>query len=389
MISTLAVHGYRSLRDLVVPLAPVTVVTGENGAGKSSLYRALRLLSASAHDGLIAPLAHEGGLAGVLWAGPERISSAMARGEVPVEGTVRGGPISLMLGFADASFGYLIDVGLPSPSAETAFGRDPAIKREEIFAAPILRPAARLVRRKNDTVTLSGDAARRIPARLTPRQSLLAELADEEHHPEIAWARRTVRGWRFYDGFRTDADSPTRSGCIGTWTPVLAEDGHDLPAAVQTILESAWAQPFKETVDEAFPGSEVRVAAGSDGRFMLEMVQPGMLRPLGAAELSDGTLRLLCAITVLLSPHPPDLLVLNEPETSLHPHVLPILARLIHDVARRVQVVIVSHSTSLIEPLREAGGDDVGHRHLVKKLGETHVDGQGLLSRPQWEWGKR
>ena len=142
-------------------------------------------------------------------------------------------------------------------------------------------------------------------------------------------------------------------------------------------------------MEDAFPGSKVDVAVGSDGRFALQMTQPGMLRPLGAAELSDGTLRFLCGVAVLLSPHPPALLVLNEPETSLHPHVLPILARLIHDVARRVQVVIVSHSTSLIEPLREAGGDDVGHRHLVKKLGETHVDGQGLLSQPQWEWGKR
>ncbi|WP_425387819.1 AAA family ATPase [Edaphobacter aggregans] len=53
------------------------------------------------------------------------------------------------------------------------------------------------------------------------------------------------------------------------------------------------------------------------------------MRPLSAAELSDGTLRYLLWTAALLTPHPPALMVLNEPETSLHPDLLPALARLI------------------------------------------------------------
>lgn len=62
MILTIAISGYRSLRNLVLPLAKLTVVTGANGAGKSSFYRALRLLADVAQGRAIASLAAEGGL---------------------------------------------------------------------------------------------------------------------------------------------------------------------------------------------------------------------------------------------------------------------------------------------------------------------------------------
>ena len=81
-----------------------------------------------------------------------------------------------------------------------------------------------------------------------------------------------------------------------------------------------------------FPGAQV-VGARDDGRFAVEMHQHGLLRPLRPAELSDGTLRYLLWVAALLTPRPPELLVLNEPETSLHPDLLPALARLIAGAA--------------------------------------------------------
>src|SRR6516164_8093238 len=72
----------------------------------------------------------------------------------------------------------------------------------------------------------------------------------------------------------------------------------------------------------AFPGSRIEIT-GSDGYFQLEMLQHGLLRPLKAAKLSDGTLRYLLLIAALLSPRPPDLTILNEPEAGLHPDLLP------------------------------------------------------------------
>src|ERR1044072_8293552 len=105
MLTTLAVESYRSLRRGVVPLGRVTVVTGANGSGKSSLYRALRLLADASRNGAVAALAREGGLQSTLWAGPEQLGKAVRRGEYPVQGTVRSGPVSLRMGFASEDYG--------------------------------------------------------------------------------------------------------------------------------------------------------------------------------------------------------------------------------------------------------------------------------------------
>lgn len=389
MITTLAVENYRSLRDVVLPLGRLTLVTGANGTGKSSLYQAFRLLADTATGQFVGSLARSGGLASVLWAGPEHISGAMRRGEVPVQGTgSRSKAISLQMGFASDEFGYLIDVGLPVPNATTMFARDPELKRELVWSGPVMRPATVLVERKRALLRVrDGGAWRTVTEALGARQPLLSTLADPLQYPELAVVRGEASSWRFYDSFRVDPASPTRAPQVGTWTPVLAHDGANLAAAAQTVLESAYGGLLAEAVDDAFPGSRLEVVE-ADGWFSVQLRQPGLLRPLSATELSDGTLRFLLLATALMSPQPPSLMVLNEPETSLHPELVPAVGRLIAAAAERTQVVVVTHAGSMIEALEQTG-EGVLHHELVKDLGETRIAGQGLLTTPSWNWGRR
>ena len=95
------------------------------------------------------------------------------------------------------------------------------------------------------------------------------------------------------------------------------------------------------------------------------------------AELSDGTLRYLCLVAALLSPRAPEFLVLNEPETSLHPDLLPALARLIHQISKQTQVMIVSHAPALVDELQTLSGDAVVE--LSMTAGETRIRGQEHL----------
>ena len=134
---------------------------------------------------------------------------------------------------------------------------------------------------------------------------MLSELSDPENAPEVLALRERIRSWRFYDHFRTDPGAPARRSSIGTRTPVLGHDGADLAAAWQTILEVGDADTLHEVLDLAFPGSTVEIRTHEDGVFSLALRQPGMLRPLSSAELSDGTLRFLLLLTALLTPGRP------------------------------------------------------------------------------------
>lgn len=398
MITTLAVENYRSLRRLTIPLTALNIVTGSNGSGKSSLYRSLRLLSEAAQNNAVAALAREGGLESTLWAGPTVVRRRQARGNAMSIGT-SGDAATLRLGFSGEDFGYSIEFGIPGPSMVSAgepslFDHDPEIKCESVWAGPIYRPSTSLVERHNGVVTVRGEQGTWDirPHLVHGYDSMLSELSDPEATPELFRIRERIRSWRFYDHFRTDADSDPRGSRIGTRTLVLSGDGADLAAALRTIYEIGDRAALEETIDHAFPGSSMEVVQIA-GRFELLLHQPGLNRPLSASELSDGTLRYLLLVAALLTPRPPELLVLNEPESSLHPDLLVPLAALISAAARYSQLIVVSHARPLVAAVlgaAEAAGTDVSLVELVKdESGETLVDDQGILDGPAWYWPKR
>jgi predicted ATPase len=144
------------------------------------------------------------------------------QGDYPVQGTRRKHPVSLRLGFAGDEFGYLIDMGLPKPDGTSAFSLDPEIKQETIWHGPALRPQpcwsidtcpVVRIRSNNDDWKIVAD-------NLSTFDSMMTQLADPRNAPEMLQLGEIHRAWRFYDHFRTDADSPARLPQIGTRTPV-------------------------------------------------------------------------------------------------------------------------------------------------------------------------
>ncbi len=357
MLTALAISNYRSLRKLIVPLKALNVITGANGSGKSNLYRALRLLADTAQGRVVPSLAGEGGLQSTLWAGPESISRRMRQG----------------------------DCAKDSPSA---FRLDPEIKRECIWHGPVLRPSTTLVDRQGPLIRVRSEDVgwNLVRNDLSTFDSMMTQMADPRHAPEMLVLRESIRAWRFYDHFRTDSDSPARSPQIGTRTPVLGNDGADLAAAVQTIREIGDWDALVAALTDAFPGSALSVQ-NNEGRFELLMEQHGLLRLLSAAELSDGTLRYLLWIAALLTPRPPALMVLNEPETSLHPDLLAPLARLVAHASEKSQIVVVTHAPRLIAALFE---QPTCHSiTLEKTFGQTTISGLREMDIPQWNWPTR
>jgi predicted ATPase len=294
MIITIAISGYRTLREVILPLGRLNIVTGPNGSGKSSLYRSIRLLADAAQGRIISSLASEGGLQSTLWAGPEAFSRRMASGEVPIQGTVRRDVVSLKLGFASDDYGYAIDLGLPAPIPPSAFNGDPQIKTEAVWVGEYLKRSNLLADRNGPRVSVLEDRQRSISLdQLAPYDSMMTHAAHPRATPELLLLRERMRDWRFYDHFRTDRDAPARRPQIGTRTTALSADGADLAAAFQTIDEIGASQAMHDAIADAFPGTAIEIETNS-GMFEILLRQHGLLRPLRAAELSDGTLRFCC-----------------------------------------------------------------------------------------------
>jgi predicted ATPase len=364
-IVALHVAGYRSIRDVRIQLNPINVLVGPNGCGKTNLYRAMYLLAAAAGGHLARTLAEEGGMPSVLWAGPRT-----------------KGPVRMRLGVTLDELSYEVACGLPPPipmRGGSAFALDPDMKEEAVWTTHRNRKVD-LLKRTNSTIWARDDQGNKVtyPIAITESETALGELREPHRFPELSALRQEFLDWRFYHQFRTDADSPIRQPQVGVRTPVLSHDGRDLAAALQTIFEIGDRPRLDEAIERAFPGAELGVEV-HEARFRLLLKMPEFQRPFDSRELSDGTLHYLCLLAALLSPRPPALLALNEPETSLHPDLLEPLAILMARASKNSQLWVTTHSQPLAEFVERHSG--YAPIRLEKVNGETRVVGQGLVDR--------
>jgi predicted ATPase len=360
-ILALHVAGYRSVRDVRLRLGRVNVLLGPNGSGKSNLYRALYLLHAAANGRLAWTLADEGGMPSVLWAGPRT-----------------KGPVRMTLGVELEGLAYELATGLipPTPGG-SAFNLDPHVKEEHIWSID-KKKRFELLKRDNATVNARDAEGTRVtfPMILSESESVLAELREPHRFPVMSALREVFLGWRFYHQFRTDIDSPLRHPQTGVRTPVLSHDGRDLVAALQTIREVGDGSGLAQAIDRAFPGAILEIEHDR-ARFEMFLQMPGFLRRFDARELSDGTLHYLALLAALLTPRPPGLIAINEPEASIHPDLIEPLAELIARASKFSQVWITTHSTALADAVERLTG--AAPIVLEKVEGATRVVGRGIL----------
>ncbi len=369
-LTAVAIKGYRSVRSLHLPIETCAVFVGENGVGKTNLYKALGLLHRAADGTITRAIAEEGGVNSVLWAGPRQ----------------RGRPVRLILKAHFDEMAYAVEAGLPHSyeveiglrrPTEAAFEIEPLIKEERLVIRHGQRDVV-MMERKGGFVTLRNEAGSRESHRdaVLPSETALAAFRDGARYPELEAVRRELLDWRLYHDFRTDAASPLRQPCHAITTPTLSADGRDLAAVLATLFVIREdVADLAAAIDDAFPGA--RLEAFDEGAWCrFEMRFPDMPRPFGMHELSDGTLKYLCLLGALMGYRLPSLVALNEPEASLHPALLPPLARLIARAAFKTRIWIVTHSETLADAISEQTGKPP--RRVVKEAGATWIEGLKL-----------
>ncbi len=360
-ITDFKIQGYRSIKDLWLRLLPINVIVGQNGTGKSNLYRAMYLLACAARGEFAEALAEEGGIASALWAGDWS----------------KNDEICLSLSMRTDRYEYNLQCG---PAGKVVrpeyFRKDPVIKAEDVFKIENGRKK-RLLSRRLRVVSARNAAGKEVEysTKIGDNESVLSALKDPINFPELFGLREEILGWRFYHGFRKDVNSPLRLPQIGVMTAALSHDGHDLAAVLASIIEAGDRDCLEASIDEAFPGASLGIAQTKAG-LALSFSQPGLLRPLNGTELSDGTLQYLCLLAALLSLSAPSVIVLNEPETSLHPNLIEPLAKLITKCAMDTQIWITTHSRELADRIMDLSGYE--SFELTKSAGQTKLVGVGL-----------
>ncbi|MBK9144995.1 MAG: AAA family ATPase [Candidatus Melainabacteria bacterium] len=363
-LTDFVIRNYRSVRDVWLKLGRMNIIVGPNGCGKSNLYRAVYLMSATARGTLAREIAEEGGMPSILWSGD---SGGYERGD------------RFQLSIITGDLQYDIHCGfvpLALRKTDTIFGNDPEIKLERVLLIKGESRSEILRRGRNEVkVRTAGGKLSDYTLSVPGNESVLANLRDPQSYPHLSRLRAELLGWRFYHQFRTDQDSPLRKVQPAVFTELMHHDGSDFVSALGTIMEAGDCDGLNQAVDEAFPGCRIYFEQTRRG-LKLSFRTPGINRSFDASEISDGTLHYFCLLAALHSLKPPPVLAINEPETSIHPDLFEPLARLLCRASLNSQIWVTTHCRDLADFILEYSGCDT--IELEKVEGETRLVGRGL-----------
>ncbi|HUB00497.1 MAG TPA: AAA family ATPase [Terracidiphilus sp.] len=336
-----------------IELTPLNVLIGPNGSGKSNLIEGVELLH-SLPIGFASAIRDGGGVREWHWNGH------YSRGTVGLGACVD-------LNFDMPPLGlrkYLTDIRYRL--AFTASGQRVEVTDEAIENAEKTDKAARDVffyyrfQSGNPVINVSeplgGKRSERHLERqsLTPDESVLSQRKDPVSYPELTdlgtqLARiQSFREWSFgrYSQLRQPqpADLPSDA---------MLPDARNLGLVLNQLEHSgAWSE-FNRYLSRFLPRFQrfSTLIAGGTVQFFLH--EDRVIKPIPATRLSDGTIRFMAILAQLLSPSPPPLICMEEPELGLHPDAIVLLADLLQEASKRTQLIVTTHSDALVSALTE------------------------------------
>jgi predicted ATPase len=326
-------------------LRPLNVLIGPNGSGKSNLVDAISLLRAAPYK-LTDPIQAGGGINEWLWKGsarPEPIEIS-----VSVHQPWRGVPLRHCINLAMIG-------QRPEVVNEVVENRDPtdASQSEPFFYYRFQEGRAVLNTRTNNS-TAGIYSERELPREDLPAdRSVLFHRRDPELYPEITYLANKYAAIRTFSEWNHVRTSPARrpqpTDLAGDF---LQDDASNLALVLNELaLRSGPRTELVRRLKDADVSITDFSTKVQGGTIQLYLHYEGLKTPVPATRLSDGTYRYLCLLAVLCHPDPPAMVCLEEPELGLHPDLLPGLADLLVEASERMQLIVTTHSDTLVDGL--------------------------------------
>jgi predicted ATPase len=364
-------------RGVEVDLRPLNVLIGPNGSGKTNLIEVIGLLNSAPEEELAEPFRDTGGVAEWIWKGGPKGATAAVEATVNLS-LPREGHAGREGGRVGSRYDALADLGFP-PSRRSRNRRlsvaplryrlafrvsnyrleivDERIEADALPSASVdqLSPEV-FFAYENGRPTLSGRGKKEVlrPEEINPQESVLLRRRDLGRYPELTELGRLFAAFQFYRDweFGIGAKAREASSADGR-TDFLEESLRNFSVILSRLMATPEVKPnllqhlrtfYADAEDIATPpvGGNIEVRLEERSKFSVS-----------AKRLSDGTLRWLALLAILLNPTPPPLVCLEEPELGLHPDVIRPLAKLLIQASERMQLVVTTHSDTLVDELTE------------------------------------
>jgi predicted ATPase len=324
-----------------IVLTPLNVLIGPNGSGKSNLIEGLELLKA-APAAFAGAIRDGGGVLEWLWKGNEPAARSRYAEIEAVTAYPQGRcPLRYRLKFAaSGQRTEVIDEAVENSEPSKWGAGDVYFYYRYHSGHPVINVNGQNRYLKRET--------------LQTDESVLSQRKDPEQYPEISWlgsqfARiQTFREWTF--GRYSQLRQPQPPDLDGA---ALLPDARNLGLVLNSIDNSGESHRFNQLLHKFLPRFERFTVKLEGGTVQLNLHEAGLASPVPATRLSDGTIRFVALLALLLSPSPPPLACIEEPELGLHPDALSLLAKLFVEASSHTQLVITTHSEALVSALSD------------------------------------
>ncbi len=334
-----------------VELHALNVLIGPNGSGKSNLIEALELLHATP-TAFASAIRDGGGAREWIWKG-----SQMTAGSASIEAITNptsAAALRYRLSFsASGQRTEVIDEVLEEAERRHSNEKDVFFYYRFSRGNPVINVREAVQRNQPH------EPRRRTPrhlerASLVADESVLSQRKDPDLYPELTWIGQQFgriqifREWNF-----------GRYGLIRQPQPAdlnvdaLLPDSRNLGLILNHLEHTDAGPRFNHLISRFLPRYQrfSTLIHGNTVQFYLH--EQGLKAPIPATRLSDGTIRFMAMLALLLSPVPPSVICIEEPELGLHPDALGLLADLLVESSARTQLIVTSHSDALVSALTE------------------------------------